>query len=424
MQRIRRWRWVLAALLAAVGLTGTAQAWRPSGWTWWELPWVYDVASDEWHWFSPDDTQWIFTQPPGSGWNLLPQSEIANGWSFWQGDWAFDNEAGTWCWRNTVDLQWCVNIGTAHWSLFGQTTAEGEYLVVDVSGGPAATTYPVKYLASVPPGGWTDAYKSTKLVMRVVSAGTFLMGSPHGELGQGSDETPHPVTLTQNFYMGVFEVTQRQWELVMGTRPSFFTNAMFYATRPVEQVSYFDIRENPGNRACVPNWPQSAQVHADSFMGRLQAKTGLPCFDLPTEAQWEYACRAGTATALNSGTNLTGLEVCPNMSDVGRYWYNGGLGASAASAPSEGTARAGSYLPNTLGLYDMHGNVWEICRDWYGAYPAGVQEPPGALEGLNRVLRGGGWYNSAWQCRSASRSALLPNERINAIGFRVAMPLP
>jgi formylglycine-generating enzyme required for sulfatase activity len=420
MKRMRLWRWVVAA----IWLAGTAQAWRPSGWTWWDWPWVCDAASGDWHWFSPGDSQWIYANPPGNDWALLPQSGIAHGWSYWNGDWALDNEEGTWCWRNTVDAQWCVNMRTDQWSLLGQVSAEGEYLVVDLSGGPAATTYPVRYLAAMPPGGWADAHKSTKLVMRLLPSGTFTMGSPEGEPGRGSDETQRQVTLTQNFYIGVFEVTQRQWELVMGNRPSFFTNATFYAIRPVEQVSYHDIRENPDNSGFDPNWPQSARAHADSFMGRLRAKTGLPGFDLPTEAQWEYACRAGMATALNSGANLTDITVCPNMSDVGRYWYNGGLGFSEGCAPSAGTALAGSYLPNTWGLYDMHGNVWECCLDWYGAYAGGVQDPSGAASGSYRALRGGGWYSSARQCRSASRGNLLPDDRFSGFGFRVAMPLP
>jgi formylglycine-generating enzyme required for sulfatase activity len=297
-------------------------------------------------------------------------------------------------------------------------------MVIDLSGGPSASSYPVSYLSAVPSGGWSDTYKTTKLVMRRIPKGSFTMGSPSGELGRYSDETQHPVTLTKDFYIGVFEVTQRQWELVMGNRPSYFNNATYYATRPVEQVSYYDIRENPDNSEISPNWPQSSQVHASSFMGKLRAKTGLATFDLPTESQWEYACRAETGTALNSGYNLTSTGQDARMDAVGRYWYNGGSGYSQGCAPSAGTALAGSYLPNAWGLYDMHGNVWEWCLDWYGTYPGSVQDPVGAASGSSRVGRGGSWDGNAGGCRSAVRSGLWPSARISGVGFRAARTLP
>ena len=326
----------------------------------------------------------------------------------------------------------------------------GDYMVIDLSGGPDAESYPVSYLSAVPSGGWTDTYKTTKLVMRKIPKGTFAMGGMSTDYPGASDDELHQVTLTQDFYIGVFEVTQRQWELVMDNKPSFFNNDTCYASRPVEQVSYYDIRENPTKGAITPNWPQSSQVHADSFMGKLRAKTGLTPFDLPTESQWEYACRAGTSTALNSGKNLTDAESCPNMSEVGRYWHNCGsefprngntsgcaceLGGVEMLRGSEfprnvntsvATAKVGSYLPNAWGLYDMHGNVWEWCLDWdwYGAYPGTVENPRGAAAGLCRVHVGGGWGSDAFHCRSALRSDTVPDFRIRVIGFRAARTLP
>ncbi len=310
---------------------------------------------------------------------------------------------------------------TAH---FGFPPEEGLYMVVDLSDGPDAADYPVTYLDTVPLGGWSDEYKTDKLVMRKITAGSFAMGSPDNELGRFNHETQHPVTQSRDFYMGVFEVTQRQWELVMGNRPSYFNNNDHYPMRPVEQVSYCDIRENPDSSEITPNWPKSRQVHADSFMGRLRAKTGLSTFDLPTEGQWEYACRAGTTTSLNSAKNLTDNEECPNMSEVGRYQYNGGLGSSQGSTPSAGTALAGSYLPNAWGLYDMHGNVFEWCLDWYGTYPGSVNDPAGMASGSDRIARGGCWSFNARRCRSAHRYFGSPARRINNTGFRVAMSLP
>jgi formylglycine-generating enzyme required for sulfatase activity len=302
--------------------------------------------------------------------------------------------------------------------------ASGVYLVIDLSGGPSASSYPVSYLTAAPPGGWTDEHKTTKLVLRKIPHGTFTMGYRATDYPGASDSGLHEVTLTKDFYIGVFEVTQKQWERVMGNWPSYFNNASYRDSRPVEQVSYYDIRENPNNSAISPNWPQSSQVHADSFMGKLRAKTGLTTLDLPTESQWEYACRGQTTTALNSGYNLTNTSSDVRVDAVGRYWYNGGSGYSQGGDTSVATAKAGTYLANAWGLYDMHGNAWEWCLDWYGTYPGAVSDPPGAASGSVRVLRGGGWYYVAGYCRSAIRDSSSPYYRDNGIGFRVARTLP
>jgi formylglycine-generating enzyme required for sulfatase activity len=313
------------------------------------------------------------------------------------------------------------------------------YLIVDISGGPSAQSYPVTYLNAVPPGGWTDEHKTTKLVMRRIPATTpdFTMGSPSNEQGRepldAGSETQHPVTLTEDFYIGVFEVTQKQWERVMDARPGYFTNATCRDSRPVEQVSYYEIRENPlpvdspssKGSAISPNWPATNAVHADSFMGKLRAKTGIAGFDLPTESQWEYACRAGTGTALNSGKNLTALDNCPNMSEVGRYSYNGGSDSSEGGDTSGGTAKVGSYRPNRWGLYDMHGNVWEWCLDWYAeTYPETGTDPEGAPSGSFRVFRGGSWGDEACFCRSADRYDSEPEYVNFDVGFRACCDLP
>jgi len=305
----------------------------------------------------------------------------------------------------------------------------GDYMAIDLSGGTGAPSYPVTYyrtLADVPGGPNSDTYKTTSLLMRLIPKGSFTMGSPLGELGRYDGEVQHQVTLTEDFYIGVFEVTQRQWELVMGNKPSYFTNATYYATRPVEQVSYYDIRENPANSDdAAVDWPNNSAVNATSFMGKLRAKTGLATFDLPTESQWEYACRAGTATALNSGKNLTSLSTEANMAELGRHWLNGGSGGLNQNyATSAGTAATGSSLPNPWGLYDMHGNVWEWCLDWYGTYPGTVGDPAGAVSGASRVWRGGGWNGLPRACRSAYRVGYGPNNRDCFVGFRVARTLP
>jgi len=294
---------------------------------------------------------------------------------------------------------------------------DGLYLVVDLSRGAQADTYPVTFLADVPKGGWTDEYKTDKLVLRKIEPGTFTMGSPKNEVGRRGNETQHEVTVTKAFYMGVFEVTQRQWERVMGDWPSHFNNVKCRDERPVEKVSYSDIRGvNAG-----AGWPATNSVDEASFMGRLRARTGQ-AFDLPTEAQWEYACRAGTATTLNSGKNLTSAESCLNQCEVARCKANSRDGAMNGDTQT-GTAKAGSYLPNAWGLYDLHGNVEELCLDWCGNYTGPDSDPKGVASGSHRVGRGGSWFGGVTTgCRSAGRSYRGPSGHYFDVGFRAVLP--
>ncbi|MBQ9344322.1 MAG: formylglycine-generating enzyme family protein [Kiritimatiellae bacterium] len=201
-------------------------------------------------------------------------------------------------------------------------------------------------------------------------AGTFMMGSNDGD----SDERPvHEVTLTKGFWMAKSEVTQAQWKSVMGNNPSVFEGDDL----PVENVSWDDCQE-------------------------FCEKTGL---QLPTEAQWEYACRAGS-TGEYAGTG--------NLDDMG--WYDGNSGNR--------THPVGQKQPNAWGLYDMHGNVWEWCADWYGDYPDGsVTDPKGASSGSGRVYRGGCWGHFADYCRSAYRGDGHPSVRDRSLGFRPARVL-
>ena len=279
------------------------------------------------------------------------------------------------------------------------------YLVVNLNTGAVTPS-------STGPDLSDDTCRTTELWLRRIPKGTFTMGSPKGEVGRDSCETQHQVTLTEDFYIGVFEITQKQYSLIYGSNPSSYKGD----TRPVEYVSYNTIR-GTGSTAGA-GWPAYGHaVDSGSFLGKLRAKTGQT-FDLPTEAQWEYACRAGTTTALNTGKNLTSTDKDSAMDEAGRYGYNRNDGKGGYSEH----AKVGSYLPNAWGLYDMHGNVWEWCLDWwvFDLGSSAVTDPKGPSTGSARVVRGGGWGYDARYCRSAYRFNCNPSYSFYS-GFRVVL---
>ena len=267
------------------------------------------------------------------------------------------------------------------------------YCVVDLSAGASAASYPVSYLASPPSGGFNvDTYKTTKLVLRRIEPGSFLM------CGQ------YNVTLTKPYYVAIFELTQKQYTLVMGTNPSAYKGDK----RPVEKVSYDMVR----GATIGTKWPLSSAVDSTSFMGKMRARTGL-CFDLPTEAQWEYACRAGTTSVYNNGGSAES-----DLKKLGRYKSNVSDGKGGYS---QHTA-VGSYTPNALGLYDMHGNVYEWCLDWHGSLTDMANDPTGVASGTKRVTRGGCWASAASNCTSSTRGTNSP-ANTNDDGVRLAMTM-
>ncbi len=220
-----------------------------------------------------------------------------------------------------------------------------------------------------------------------IPPGNFVMGSPVTEEGRNGDETQHKVTLTKGFFLGIYPVTQAVWKKVLGNNPSRFQGDDF----PVENVTWNDCQQ---------------------FLRKLSAIEGHP-YRLPTEAEWEYACRAGTITPFSFGETISTEQVNYN----GNFPYAKGK----KGVYREKTTPIGSFPANAWGLFDMHGNVWEWCSDWYGDYPQGeIIDPEGPFTGTQRSLRGGAFSNSAAYVRSASRDKDLPTYRIDYVGFRVA----
>jgi formylglycine-generating enzyme required for sulfatase activity len=249
--------------------------------------------------------------------------------------------------------------------------------------------------------------------MVLIPAGSFTMGSPASEAGRISAEVQHTVTLTKGFYMGKYPVTQGQYLAVVGSNPSYFKTNDWNGNpispdlnRPVETVSW-----NDATNYCA------LLTQSDRVAGRIPFNWA---YRLPTEAEREYACRAGTTTAFHFGSAIHGGMA--NFYDY--YEYDAAIGVIyvVPSVPwLHRTTTVGSYAPNAFGLYDMHGNVWEWCQDWYGSYPSGaVVDPTGPASGSNRVLRGGGWFSRGGDCRSARRSDI-PTDWDSRVGFRVVL---
>ena len=263
--------------------------------------------------------------------------------------------------------------------------------------------------------GWNDIYKTKILLLKHIPAGRFYMGSPGDELGRGSEETLHEVIFSRPFYVGVFQITQWQFEKIMGYNPSAYKGD----THPVDSVSYDLIRgRNKGSR-----WPLQSEIDEESFLGKLNKKMKLN-FDLPTEAQWEYVCRAGKDSAWNNGSDITDFLCCLHLDKLGIYLFSQYALSNSNKIEVSHHERVGMFKSNCAGLYDMHGNVREWCRDWIDGDlgNVSVMEPKGAEKGIFRVLRGGGWKNIADRCRCACRSGSSPDAASDDFGFRVILP--
>ena len=325
------------------------------------------------NWFGPVYSP---AQPTGSPW--LYHSEM--GWLYLPlgqelgSLWIWDQEFG-WLWTSSEAYPYLYHNSSRSWLYFGGIQ-DGKRIFYHFS-----TESWINQADGIPTKNFTVL---TDLEMIWVEPGTFMMGSPLSEPDRYINETQHQVTLTDGFWLGKYEATQAQWRAVMGTNPSWFTGDNL----PVERVSWEDV-----------------MAFCAKLNGQESASGELPsgyAFTLPTEAQWEYACRAGT----------TGAYAGDSLYDLGWYSSNGGSITHAV----------GLKAANPWGFHDMHGNVYEWCADWYGDYPSGrVTDPLGPGIGSGRVLRGGSWIYLARYCRSAHRYRSSPVSRHYSLGFRLCL---
>ena len=311
-----------------------------------------------------------------------------------------------------------------------------KWLVLDLSGGPTATSYPAT-LQGMPTGGWnTDEYKTTKLVMRRIPPCSFVIGSYLSETNRQVWEGQNNVTLTKDYYIAVFEMTHKQYELVAGTN-TISTAYQAGDTFPARGV-WAEIRGVDKGKL----WPsasgtdKASSVDPGTFMDILRHKVSLPAsiaakgyvFDLPTEAQWEYACRAGTTNAWNNGTDISlhpdpshpTWAVDDNLPLLGWYRWNTDNGGKSRAV--------GRKLPNAWGLYDMHGNAGETCLNVHsGTSASGGTDPMGGTTGTKyyfwRVVRGAGtdFKSQAWQCKSGARNRIESSTGWSGGGIRLTL---
>lgn len=319
-----------------------------------------------------------------------------------------------------------------------------DYMVVDIT--PNATANSERYYpaAEFLPGGILGNvdYRQSKIVMRKIAAKgvEWTMGSAPTEWKRMADETAHNVTLSDNYYIGVFQVTQAQWSYIQtaNAKPSRFT--IEGEMRPVEQVCYNEICNAANSTAANTTYDYPSDPNPNSFLGLLRTRTGLK-FDLPSEAQWEFACRSGVGSGVwNDGSVIQAVSTDSNLNRLARYKFNGGYksvtddsgnvtypdpspwSSIATWGPENGTAIVGTYEPNKWGLYDMLGNTWEWCLDWYTADITGLNGAVNTTSAEKRVTRSCSWsYIVEYQRPACRNISFAPTTRSESVGFRLAL---
>jgi formylglycine-generating enzyme required for sulfatase activity len=262
--------------------------------------------------------------------------------------------------------------------------------------------------APAPPGPKKKFTNSIGMQFVLIPSGTFTMGSPKEESGREANEGPrHEVQITRSFYLAIFEVTQGEYEKIMGKNPSGFSPK----GHGKDRIAGVDAKKLPVETV---DWHDAVKF-CEELTAWPKEKGTRRLYRLPTEAEWEYACRAGAKEHVPFSF---GKSIGPAQANL-----NTAYGAAGAGKPVTRTSEVGSYKPNAWGLYDMHGNVWEWTGDWiddYSKRKVKTLDPKGAATGSQRVFRGGCWTNPGYYCRTAKRYPATPNSKNDLIGFRVA----
>lgn len=310
------------------------------------------------------------------------------------------------------------------------TNTPPDYMVVDLEAARSVNFYARE--EELPDGVGHRRYKTTKLVMRKIPAGGVQwragrrskdVNTVSGKYKVATDQDAHLVTLADDYYMGVYELTQRQYELMMmkqndtnKIRPSS-NKGQDYEVLPVECVSINHYLR--GQSGLGYNWPNDGHAVSDTlFFGLLRAHVGFGQFDLPTEHQWEFACRAGVGEMYHNDYSLTHDERWNETNDRIREIAN----CYDTKTGINKTQEVGLLVPNRWGLYDMSGNVCEWCLDWYAASPIGVEPETGPADGSDKVVRGGAYVSYVYECRSTIRYKIGGSEQLDFVGCRVCCP--